>query len=83
MATVVGEHWEPRESVREEAAGEATNSCPPDVVERHFEASRPYQLRVDDLTYVATWRGFVYLAFTIDCVSRASTPTSTLARVEV
>ena len=32
---------------------------PPDLVERDFTATRPNQLWVSDLTYVATWRGFV------------------------
>jgi putative transposase len=43
---------------------------PPDLVERRFEATRPNQLWVADLTYVATWRGFVYVAFVIDVFSR-------------
>ncbi len=44
---------------------------PPDLVERDFRASRPNQLWVADLTYVATWAGFVYVAFVIDVFSRA------------
>ena len=44
---------------------------PPDLVERRFEASRPNQLWVADITYVATWAGFVYVAFVIDVFSRA------------
>jgi putative transposase len=39
---------------------------PLDLVERNFEAERPNQLWVSDLTYVATWGGFVYVAFVID-----------------
>jgi hypothetical protein len=39
-------------------------------VERDFQASRPNELWVSDLTYVATWRGFVYVAFVIDVYSR-------------
>ncbi|MBM4091032.1 MAG: IS3 family transposase, partial [Planctomycetes bacterium] len=39
---------------------------PLDLVERNFTATRPNQLWVSDLTYVATWRGFVYVAFVID-----------------
>ena len=34
-------------------------------------ASAPNQLWVADLTYVATWAGFVYVAFVIDVFSRA------------
>jgi putative transposase len=44
---------------------------PADLVERDFHADRPNQLWVADLTYVATWVGFVYVAFIIDVFSRA------------
>jgi putative transposase len=43
---------------------------PMDLVERDFAATRPNQLWVSDLTYVATWCGFVYVAFVIDAFSR-------------
>jgi putative transposase len=43
---------------------------PLDLVQREFRASRPNQLWVADLTYVATWAGFVYVAFVIDVFSR-------------
>ncbi len=43
---------------------------PLDLVQRDFSADRPNQLWVSDLTYVATWRGFVYVAFVIDVFSR-------------
>jgi transposase InsO family protein len=43
---------------------------PPDLVTRQFKATRPNQLWVADLTYIATWRGFVYVAFVIDVFSR-------------
>ncbi|MBD3393610.1 MAG: IS3 family transposase [Chitinivibrionales bacterium] len=46
------------------------SACPPDLVERQFAALRPNQLWVADFTYVATWRGFVYVAFVIDAFSR-------------
>jgi putative transposase len=42
---------------------------PLDVV-AHFTAERPNQLWVADLTYVATWRGFVHVAFVVDMFSR-------------
>jgi len=45
-------------------------SRPPDLVTRRFVATRPNQLWVADLTYVATWRGFVYVAFVIDVFAR-------------
>jgi transposase InsO family protein len=43
---------------------------PPDLVSRNFTVDRPNRLWVADLTYVATWRGFVYVAFVIDAYSR-------------
>jgi transposase InsO family protein len=43
---------------------------PQDLVDRHFVATRPNQLWVADLTYVATWRGYVYVAFVIDVFAR-------------
>ncbi len=43
---------------------------PLDLVQRNFTADRPNQLWVADLTYVATWRGFVYVAFITDVFSR-------------
>ena len=43
---------------------------PVDLVQRDFTATRPNQLWVADLTYVATWAGFVYVAFVIDAFSR-------------
>ena len=43
---------------------------PADLVCREFTATRPNQLWVADLTYVATWSGYVYVAFIIDVFSR-------------
>src|SRR2546422_2881255 len=43
---------------------------PADLVQRDFTATRPNQLWVADLTYVATWRGFVFVAFVIDVFAR-------------
>jgi putative transposase len=43
---------------------------PADLVERQFTATRPNQLWVSDFTYVATWGGFVYVAFVIDVFAR-------------
>jgi putative transposase len=47
-----------------------TASRPADLVERKFEASRPNELWVADFTFVATWRGFVYVAFVVDVFAR-------------
>ncbi len=43
---------------------------PTDLVDRDFTATRPNQLWVSDFTYVATWTGFVYVAFVIDVFAR-------------
>jgi len=43
---------------------------PRDLVQRDFRAECPNQLWVADFTYVATWRGFVYVAFVVDVFSR-------------
>ena len=43
---------------------------PADLVNRQFTASRPNQLWVADITFVATWTGFVYVAFVIDVFAR-------------
>jgi len=43
---------------------------PGDLVDRKFTAAAPNVLWVADITYVATWRGFAYVAFVIDVFSR-------------
>ena len=54
-----------RTTIPDEAAAR-----PLDLVSRDFTADHPNQLWVADLTYVATWSGFVYVAFVIDVFSR-------------
>jgi putative transposase len=49
---------------------EETAARPADLVERDFSATGPNRLWVADLTYVATWSGFVYVAFVVDAFSR-------------
>ena len=44
--------------------------CPLDKVNREFNAPAPNRLWVSDLTYVATWQGFVHVAFVIDAYAR-------------
>ena len=44
--------------------------CPLDHVNRQFNAPHPNVLWVSDFTYVATWTGFVYVAFVIDAYAR-------------
>ena len=55
----------PRTTISDKAA-----PCPLDHVNRQFQASRPNLLWVSDFTYVATWAGFVYVAFVIDAYAR-------------
>ena len=55
--------------VRTTVAGKAA-ACPRDHVNRQFRASRPNVLWVSDFTFVATWQGFVYVAFVIDAYAR-------------
>ena len=45
---------------------DAAAPCPRDRVNRQVTAPRPNALWVSDFTYVATWSGFVYVAFMID-----------------
>jgi putative transposase len=45
-------------------------ACPLDRVNRRFKVLRPNALWVSDFTYVATWSGFVYVAFVIDAYAR-------------
>ena len=39
-------------------------------VNRQFHAPRPNALWLSDFTYVATWQGFVYVAFVIDAYAQ-------------
>ena len=55
--------------VRTTVSDKAT-PCPLDHVNRRFRAPRPNMLWVADFTYVATWSGFVYVAFVIDAYAR-------------
>ena len=43
---------------------------PRDRLERDFTAAAPDQRWVADITYVATWTGFVYVAFVMDLFAR-------------
>ncbi len=44
--------------------------CPLDHVNRQFHAPAPDRLWLSDFAYVATWAGFVYVAFVIDAYAR-------------
>jgi transposase InsO family protein len=43
----------------------------PDLLDRDFSATAPNRKWVTDFTYCRTWSGFVYVAFVVDCFSRA------------
>ncbi len=47
-----------------------TAMLPGDLVNRRFTAPAPRRLWVCDVTYVATWSGFAYVAFVTDVYSR-------------
>ena len=51
-------------------ASDKAAPCPLDRVNRQFRAPQPNVLWVSDFTYVATWTGFVYVAFVIDAFAR-------------
>ena len=55
----------PRTTLRDERVRPAL-----DLVDRDFTAEEPDQLWVADITYVATWSGFLYLAVVLDAFSR-------------
>lgn len=42
-----------------------------DLLQRDFAATAANEKWVCDLTYLRTWSGFLYLAFVLDCYSRA------------
>ena len=44
---------------------------PADLCQRNFTAEAPGTKLVGDITYIATWAGWVYLATVIDCYSKA------------
>lgn len=48
-------------------------SCPLDLVDRHFSAFASKELWVADITYVHTFSGWVYVAFVTDVYSRPIT----------
>lgn len=49
---------------------EKAATLPGDLVNRRFTAPAPRRLWVCDVTYVATWSGFAYVAFVTDVYSR-------------
>jgi transposase InsO family protein len=59
-----------RGAKRTTTLSDASQQRPLDLVNRQFTATRPNQLWVADITFVATWSGFVYVAFVIDVFAR-------------
>ena len=55
-----------RTTTREQRAARVA----PDLVERNFAATEADRLWVADITYVATWAGFLYVAVVLDAWSR-------------
>jgi len=56
--------------------------CPLDRVNRQFHAPRPNALWLSDFTYVATWQGFVYVAFVIDAIGLCPIPRRDVSRAD-
>ena len=42
----------------------------PDLIQRNFTATQPGHKLVGDITYIATWQGWLYLATVLDCFSK-------------
>jgi transposase InsO family protein len=59
-----------RGAKRKTTLRDAAQQRPLDLVNRQFTAIRPNQLWVADITFVATWTGFVYVAFITDVFAR-------------
>ena len=52
--------------ITDDADAEAAANMP-DLVKRYFTADRPGRKVVCDITYIHTWRDFIYPATVIDC----------------
>ena len=59
-----------RGATKRTTVADDTAQRPTDLVERDFTAAAPNRLWIADITYVATWSGFVYVAFVVDVFSR-------------
>ena len=66
----LGLQWVIRGKPVRTTIGDKAKPCPLDHVHRQFKAARPNALWLSDFTYVATWTGFVYVAFVIDAYAR-------------
>jgi putative transposase len=59
-----------RGKAQKTTVADPSSPCPEDRVNREFHAPAPNMLWLSDFTYVATWGGFVYVAFVIDVFAR-------------
>jgi putative transposase len=59
-----------RGKTRRTTVPDTTADRPADLLDRDFTAPAPNRRWVADITYVATWAGFVYVAFISDLFSR-------------
>ena len=59
----------PRQAAQDDDPGQDA-AVPAGQVNRQFRVPAPNMLWVSDFTYVATWKGFVYVAFVIDAYAR-------------
>lgn len=59
-----------RGKARKTTVPDPSAPCPEDRVNREFHAPAPNMLWLSDFTHVATWSGFVYVAFVIDVFAR-------------
>jgi len=59
-----------RGRIKRTTVSDKATPCPRDHVNREFWAERPNKLWVADFTYVATWAGFVHVAFVVDVFAR-------------
>lgn len=60
----------PRRRFRRTTDSSHTQPVAPNVLDRQFEATRPNQAWVGDITYVRTWEGWLYLSVLVDLFSR-------------
>lgn len=60
---------QPKPYKRTTIAGEPEQAVA-DLVDRNFSADRPGVKLVGDITYIATWQGWLYLATVIDCFNK-------------
>jgi transposase InsO family protein len=60
----------PRKRRPRTTQADPTHSVAPNVLDRHFAASRPDQIWLTDITYIETEEGYLYLAGVMDMYSR-------------